>query len=234
MAHFGEIGKRYALTLTLKHDYEFTSYFGYIEQTKHIYTFVDADGIAYVWKTTSNIGMDTEDDRGNWGFDPVRVGDTAEVKATIKAHGTYKDADQTEVTRVKVISISHIPTKEEREDARRAEQLKSIQEGDFVWQMPYRQYKEHYSDCETLAGSFNRHEDSYGRSTGATIDVIIRAGRLVPSGVRGQRFNRYTFEVDGGQCSFRAVSEANAEKQCRKMFPDAKSIECVKIFRSGF
>lgn len=32
----------------------------------------------------------------------------------------------------------------------RAQQLESMKEGDKVYRMPYRQYKQHYADCEKV------------------------------------------------------------------------------------
>lgn len=230
--YFGEIGKRYDLTLTLTKQYTYETCFGYRAQDNYINTFADANGNVYVWKTTKFMGMDKTNKRGDWQFDEVRVNDTVTVKATVKDHSDYKGVQQTILTRVSVTSINHAPTKQELDEIKRDEQIASLADNDLVWTMPYKQFKEHYSDCETLAGSFNRYEDDRGVPTRtSTIDVIIRAGRLVPSGVRGQHFSGYEFLIDGKRCCFRAVSEENAERRCRKEFPRAQNIECVKIYR---
>ena len=98
--------------------------------------------------------------------------------------------------------------------------------------MPYKQYKEHYSDCETVIDSFETHRDRP-----ATIKVIIREGRLKASGVRGQHFYWFVFEITEGdekfESSYYAVSEKNAEKRCIKEFPEATKRECVKVLRFG-
>ena len=225
--YIGEIGKRYDMTLTLKKRFEFVSNFGYRDTTNYIYSFEDSEGNVYIWKTTSIIGMDKEVHLKNGDtrieYDFVNDGDSVVIKATIKEYKEYRGIEQTVLSRVKVISISHVPTKYEIAEAKKEEQLKSLEEGDFIWNMPYRQYKEHYSDCETLSNSYSVEF--------STIGVIIRNGRLVNSGVRGKHFYGYQFCIDGKVCCYRAVSEENAEKQCRKDFPNAVSIEVIRVFR---
>lgn len=224
--YIGEVGKRIKITATLVNDYSFTNTFGWTEQTTTIYTFRDEDGNVYCWKTSGNLGMDKVNDRDDYYRDFVCRGDTFTCKATIKEHSEYKGTKQTVVTRVKVESISHVPTKEELDEKKAEEQLASLSGNDFIWEMPYKQYKEHYSDCETVAGSFKR--DDYRVST---ISVIIREGRLVPSGVRGKHYSGYEFKTeDGKRVCFRAVSEETARKQLLKEFPNGKDWECVKIY----
>lgn len=224
--YIGEVGKRMELALTLKKTFEFSTTFGYRPQTMYIYSFEDANGNTFVWKTAATIGMDKEVSLKNGDsrieFDFVRNGDSIVVKATIKEHSEYKGIEQTVLSRVAVTSISHAPTKEEIERAKGAEQLKTLNEGDFIWNMPYRQYKNHYSDCETVRGSYCCAD--------ATIDVIIRKGRLVNSGVRGKHFGGYVFTVDGKYVSYRAVSWENAEKRCRADFPGSV-IESHTVYR---
>lgn len=223
MAHFGEIGKRYTLSLTLKGEYSFTSRFGYPYQQNFIYTLEDAEGNIFAWKTTNTMSMDVEHDDGSYTPDFVCKGDTATITATVKDHREYKGVQQTILTRCKVISISHIPTQEEINAKRREEQIISLTGKDFVWKMPYRQYKKHYADCETVAGSY----DAEYRE----IEVIIREGRLAPSGVRGEHYSGYQFLIDGTwHTTYRAVSEENAERRCREEHPEAKSIICDKIY----
>ena len=226
--YIGEIGKRYEMTLTLKKRFSFPITIGWKTDEMYIYSFEDSNGNTYIWKTTSTIGMDKEvplkngDSRIEYDF--VNNGDTAVVKATVKEHSEYKGTEQTVLSRVTVKSISHVPTKYEIAEAKKIEQIKSLEEGDFIWNMPYRQYKEHYADCETLANSYV-YEDT-------TIGVIIRKGRLVNSGVRGKHFSGYQFLIDGEYtCCYRAVSEENAEKRCRADFPNANTIECNRIYR---
>lgn len=94
--------------------------------------------------------------------------------------------------------------------------------------MPYRQYKAHYSDCETIIGSYKEYVHEYGHRyeySPATIKVIIRDGRLKASGVRGKHFSNYwiEFTLNGGETrseSFRAVCVENAIEQARKLHPD--------------
>lgn len=231
---------RTELTVTVKYIYTYSvpTYNGYRTEDRYIYTFIDEDGKTYVWKTGVFAGMEVEDPKG-WiiyedktcRFDPINNGDIIRIAATIKGESEYKGQPQTVINRVKVLErIFKAKTREEikaekeaEKEVRKAEQLASITDEDLVWTMPYRQYKEHYSDCETVIDSFTRH-----RSGANTITVIIRAGRLKESGVRGKRFSNYefTFCVDGESMSdrFYAVSPENAVKQLTKKYKNATAI----------
>lgn len=222
-----EIGKRYELALTLERQSGYISHYTRLGELVNIYILRDAEGTTFVWKTSGNLGMDISDAKNDnyYNYDLVQKHDAFTCKATVKEFSEYKGEPQIVLTRVKVTSIDHAPTKEERDKAKAKTQLESLAGGDFIWTMPYRQYKEHYADCETLAGSFNVPE--YGC---AEIKVIIREGRLVPSGVRGQHFHRYSFVVDGVRHTYRAVSADNARGRCEKDYPEAKSIVCDHIY----
>ena len=222
--HIGEVGKRIELTVTLVREYRFESYFGY-NQTTTIYTMEDADGNILVWKTNGYMWLETVNARGDIDTDFPRKGDEVTIRATVKEHGEYKGEQQTVLSRVKVTGIVHAPTKAELDAARAKEQLASLADGDFLWRMPYKQYKDHYEDCETVAGSFRR---SHGEST---IEVIIRAGRLVPSGVRGKHYSGYQFKTDNNVLvCYRAIREETARRQLLKDFPNGRDWPCVKIF----
>ena len=76
--------------------------------------------------------------------------------------------------------------------------------------MKYSQYKQHYADCQTVPGTYNKIYK--------TIEVLIPDGRKKPSGVRGQRFHTYQLclideKGEIGYCRYRAVCEENAMKQ---------------------
>jgi len=221
--YVGEIGKRVNLNLTLKNEYSYPTYFGYRTQDNYIYTFEDAEGNVFVWKTTSLICIDHEVN-GCLMPEFVRKGDSFECKATIKEHSEYKGTKQTVITRVKVLTISHVPTKEELEEKKRQEQMDSLKDGDHIWQMSYRRFKEHYSDCETIAGSYD--------SDRATIGVIIREGRLVPSGTRFEHYKGFEFTSPDKTLKrvLRAVSEDNAYRRLVKEMPEASTWECTKIY----
>ena len=82
--------------------------------------------------------------------------------------------------------------------------------------MTYSRYKKHYSDCETVSGSYDKATK--------TIVVIIPAERMKKSGVRGQHFSGYElYCIDNGRkcaISYRAVSLENARKQHKKCCRD--------------
>ena len=77
--------------------------------------------------------------------------------------------------------------------------------------MLYRRYKQHYADCETVAGSYNKEYK--------TIEVIIPEGRMKPSGTRGQTFKYMVFwgveNATGREvrCTIKATCRANAIKR---------------------
>jgi len=80
--------------------------------------------------------------------------------------------------------------------------------------MRYSRYKDHYADCATTPGSYDK--------VSKTIEVIIPDGRMKPSGVRGERFFTYQIEIADDSrgktwySPFRAVCKENALKQCEK------------------
>lgn len=80
--------------------------------------------------------------------------------------------------------------------------------------MLYRRYKASFSDCKTLPGSYD--------SATKTIIVFVPAGRMKPSGTRGQSY-RY-MEFDGIEnatgrkvrCTIKAICRENAIKRLPK------------------
>lgn len=80
--------------------------------------------------------------------------------------------------------------------------------------MLYRRYKQHFSDCETVAGSYDKKRK--------TIEVLLPEGRLKPSGVRGQSYKYMEFtgvEIATGRkvrCTIKAISLGNAIKRLPK------------------
>lgn len=227
--------------VTGKHTYYRLSYSRrYDAEEAYIYTFQDEAGTVFVWNTSTFFKVKTGERVDECGdtvdvFDAVNVGDEITIRATQKGEKEYKGVVQKVLTRVKCTSRSFKAESEAQREERRksekeqrkAEQLASIQGGDFVWRMPYRQFKEHYSDCETVIDSYE--VNSFGEKV---IKVIIREGRLKNSGVRGRHFAMYSFILsDDSKAAFRAVSEENARKQCAKLFPDMEIKELDKIYR---
>lgn len=221
--------------------------FGYGTETRYIYNMVDENGKVYVWKTACfmciELKCDEHDpfykhtkDGENW-YTPERInkGDVIEISATIKEESEYKGQPQTVINRVKVLNrIYKAKTWEEIKKEREAEkaqkaldQRNSLSGEDFIWTMPYKQYKEHYADCETIEGSFKREHNV------ALIDVIIREGRLKASGVRGEHYSGYSLVNEKGErVVYRAVKEENAIKRATKDFPESTWV-CDKIYAYG-
>ena len=232
MAYVGTIGQKITADVTVVGIYKWKDYsFSYYGSTKYIYTMKDADGNIFVWKTGSIMAIeDAKDKVGRSIWYCIKKKDKIQITGTVKDHSVYKDEDQTVLTRVKIKAvIEKTITWEEKVQSRQDEQLATLQGGDFVWTMPYKQYKEHYSDCETIYGSFESKDIRINKP--ATIAVIIREGRLKASGVRGEHFKGYQMENELGQkCTYRAVCEENALKRVQKDFPD-HTWECVRIFQ---
>ena len=228
MGYVGKVGDRIKTQVTLIGDYEYQTKYMWQTQYHHIYTMQDDQGNVLVWKTPSMMGYDADD---TWYS--IHKGDIVNITATVKDHGQYNGQDQTEVQRLKVnerVFKAMTPeeiaeAKKQEEEAKKQAQKDSLKGEDFIWRMPYKQYKDHYSDCETVIGSFV--SDVH---TGKSIEVIIREGRLKASGVRGKHYSGYCLQNENGmKTTYRAVSEENAIKQAKKDFPE-HTWECVKIY----
>lgn len=234
--YIATIGSKVTAEVKMVNIFEYQDYkFSYYGTSRYIYTMQDNEGNVLVYKSGAYLTFKTgEKDRwGNPVETGIRRGDKIIISGTVKDHGEYKGTKQTVLQRVRVKAlIERQPTKQELETMKREEQLASLTDGDFCWRMPYRQYKEHYSDCEVLAGSFNDGCDSRGRKIAeTTVEVIIREGRLKNSGVRGNHFYGFEFRTaDGGLVCYRAVSEENARKRMLKDYPESGNWECTRIY----
>lgn len=210
MGYVGQIKEKITVKVKIIKNYDYLSSFGYNNYI-NVYIMKDEQDNTYVWNTSSVV-------KG------VKLGDLAEVTGTVKAHKEYKGEQQTELIRCKFVVIESY---EQKQKQRKQEQLNSLQNGDFIWEkMPYKQYKEHYSDCETIAGSYYKNEVNQ-----SFIDVIVRNGRLKNSGVRGRMF--YTFVLQSPDKLetrwIHAVSEQNARKQLAKEFCNSGEFKLVEI-----
>ena len=209
--------------VTLTGDYSFTrrAFSGFSDETVHIYKMTDSEGAVYVWKTTAFLKMDTVNGDEVETYFP-HTGDVFVIKASIKGETEYKGEPQTEVNRVTITEI--ISKHEDEVEAKAEKQRQSIDlaEGDRIVTMAYRGYKQHYADCETIEGSY---DDEH-----CTIKVIVRSGRMKPSGVRGERFKGYELVNEHGEhITYRAVCEENALKRAHKEYPD-NTWECTRIY----
>jgi len=236
MGYVGEIGKRLTLTVTYVKSFDYVDYkFSYYGTTHYTHIFKDERGNTLVWKSTNpveyvNDGIENPNRKGDLEFATEKS--KVELTGTVKEHSLYKDAEQTVLTRCKFKLIERAKSIAEIDAERRETQLNSLGQGDEVWTMPYRQFKAHYSDCETIVGSYNDHTNSRGVPHGdPTIDVIIRAGRLKKSGVRGEHYSGFEFTTDDGRkICYRAISEETARKRMRKEYPDSDNWECTHIY----
>jgi len=105
----GEEKQRMELELVLVRDYVYEkagySYYTPTE-TAHIYTFADADGNCFVWKTTKPLDYEWYDEDDRWRCIAAEVGDRVYMKATVKEHGEYKGVKQTVINRPKVSGVT--------------------------------------------------------------------------------------------------------------------------------
>lgn len=222
--YIGAVGQKVSAEVTLTNEFEYTN--PYYRTTTYTYIMQDAEGNVLIWKTTSTLMIDYVNAKGHHRNDVIRKGDTMRIEGKVKEHSEYKGTKQTVLTRCKFSLIAHKP---DEVALKREQQMQSLAEGDEIWEMPYKQYKEHYSDCETVSGSFNDH----GGKDVSTIKVIIRAGRLKKSGVRGQHYKGFEFTTDtGSKVCYRAISEETARKRMKKEFPgnNTEAWECTKIY----
>ena len=236
--YLGTVGKRLTAEVTLTRNYtfeaeSFSRWGGY--ETKHIYTMTDDDGNVLVWKTTALMGVDEECDenRERICWYSIRKGDRIKVTGTVKEHSEYKGERQTVLQRVRVVEvIQKSKTYEQYRDEKQAEQLATMKGEDFIWHhMPYKQYKEHYSDCETFYGSFIRDE----HTNEPFVDVIIREGRLKKSGVRGEVFSDYVVTSESGfSVTYKAVCEENAVRRAEKEYPNETGWYCEESVRKPY
>lgn len=194
---------RLELTVKFIKKSSYTTCYGFIESEVQVFTFEEVDTKKiFVWKTTG-LGID------------VTYNSVLKIKGTVKCERDYKGIKQTELQRVKLLEVvERAKTKQELAEEKEEKQLASLKDGDTILTMTYKNYKEHYSDCEPLANSYDRVR--------ASIKVIVRNGRLKKSGVRNKHFHGYKLlnrKTKTTSC-FRAVCAENAYKQAVKAFPE--------------
>lgn len=228
--YIGSVGSKISVEVTYKSYGEYQTHYTYYGETHTIYIFEDAEGNCIVWNTTSGIVEDKKVLDKNGMSQVIYRGSKLLMTATVKEHSEYKGTKQTVVSRprFKLIELGKSPEEVQREreaekKQRIQDQMDSIKGEDFIWCMPYKQYKEHYSDCETVY-------DSYDKETGE-ISVIIREGRLKNSGTRGEHYKTFEFTADDGTvCKYYAISEETARRRMKKEFPNSDGWECTHIW----
>ena len=92
--YFGEIKKRYTMELTLTFSTSVDGFYG----TTFIHGFRDKEGRNLAWFGSKKLRHTPTE--GNFTGEPVEVGETVKVKATVKKHEVYKDRKQTQLNRV--------------------------------------------------------------------------------------------------------------------------------------
>ena len=243
------------VTMTADFTYEAPCYGApWRNETRHIYKMTGEDGRVFVWKTSSSMGKFvrvpdlkvanfTDKDGCPMVWHKAHKGDIIRIKATEGSTGTYKGEIETEISRVTVLDWIFKTETEDEKRARIASEkaaakkalLDSVKDGDEIITMTYARFKKHYADCETVPDSFryDKTEDGWRKGDGI-IDVIVRAGRMKNSGVRGEHFKTYWVrfvDTDGIEKSqgYYAVSYGNAEKRCMKDYPGATGFEFDRV-----
>lgn len=133
-----------------------------------IYTLEDCRGNVYSWRSsTAKLGKNVVDDNGDAiDWIPVRLGGKVALKGTVSGTGEYKGVPQTYLSRCKILEIVDFgPTEEEYIEMKRAEQLTG--RDCEVRRVRYSEYKNEYSNCETLYESFERTD------RGCFISVLV-------------------------------------------------------------
>lgn len=106
--HVGKIGDRITAVVTFNFSasYRVKSFTGFGETEMNIYNMTDDNGNTLVWKTSTALGIDVQNDEGKTIWMIPEKGDRISLKATIKEHNEYKGEKQTILTRVKVLNIT--------------------------------------------------------------------------------------------------------------------------------
>ena len=140
---------------------------------RHIYKFLDHEDNIFTWFTSKVIGIDFIDDKGNEGWKFINEGDIISISAVIKEIGTYKGEDQVILTRCKILAIvkEAMFTEEKITLLKRTIQLAKYDKNSIYYEIktvPYKEYKNNYSNCETVIDSFVRTDH------GCFIDIIVQ------------------------------------------------------------
>ena len=116
--------------------------------------------------------MDIIDSNGGEAWKFINEGDTISISATVKDITNYKGEDQIVLTRCKIQSIikEAMLTDDKIVILKRTIQLAKYDKNSVTYEIkkvPYRDYKNDYSDYEVLVGSFERTDH------GCFVEVIV-------------------------------------------------------------
>ena len=134
------------------YSFEIPSYRGYGYDTKYIYNMSSEDGKVYVWKTTCEMWLPYGSERML-----AQEEDVIRIVGFLKGEQEYKGVKQTLLCDVKCKEVFEYGRSwEERKAQKRQKQIESMGLGDRIVEVTYREYKQKFSDCETLENSFER------------------------------------------------------------------------------
>lgn len=98
--YVGSVGDKINLEVTFINQASFENYnrkYGMPKYT-NVYTFADAEGNVFVWKTANALDKIVNDE-----YVDIKIGEIVNIKGTIKEHQEYKGLKQTVLTRCKII-----------------------------------------------------------------------------------------------------------------------------------
>ena len=169
--------------------------------TIQVHIFEDREGRKYVWKTNT--------------WPSIEAGNIYKFEGNFKEEKEYKGEMETILTRCRNFELVEEMKKVKIPVLTRQDQMKTLQDGDELVTMPYSRFKQHYSDCEKLVGSFEAH--GCGQGAEMLITVIVRKGRMKPSGSRGKHYSYFRYEKpDGFYLDIKAISKDTADKRVPK------------------
>ena len=114
--YFGTVGEKIEIEVTYTGCSSFETLYGWM----NVYRFDTDDGAHLVWKSSADLGGTER---------MVLEGDRIKIRATIKDHKEYKEIEQTELTRVKVVDGGSLWCELTREELETATKL----EHDYGW-----------------------------------------------------------------------------------------------------
>ncbi len=161
----GNVNDTINVTVTVKNIFGYSTKYGYV----NVYICEDIDNNIFVWKTSKHLGVYDED---NFWYN-IKRRDQINLVGKLKEHKVYRDQEQNILTRCKYSLITKGLSQEEIDEMEKQKQIESIVPGlDEMIEVTYKEYKEKYSDCETIKNSFHR---DFGR---AYISIIVRNANI--------------------------------------------------------
>lgn len=148
--------------------YQGRSYHYYDDGIRYIHKFLDDEGNIYIYRCDRGLGIEFVDKNGYEGIELVEVGDKVFIGGSVKEISEYKGEEQTVLSRVKIYDIVEKQSMSEEDIVNYKKNVQLSKYDDVeIKTVRYKEYKEQYSDKETVVGSFVRNDN------GCFIDIIM-------------------------------------------------------------